>query len=163
MWTRLICNCNKSTCNGLCGLFWKSPWLCFKRLNHVDWILNQTFGRLFAVTVSFSLVRYSVTSSSICHYICLDKLEHFRAKTRKQVGRRQLENGSRNRNNIVSMTMLRHVNSVRKAGFRIYKSLSLWTRKSILCVSVISGLFFKEMYGLFVGTNKLSVITGCPY
>ena len=64
------------------------------------------------------------------------------------------------------------VNSTRKAGLTICKSLSHETRKSVRCpyerVSVISGLFFKETYELFVETNKtvryigVSVLSGCP-
>ena len=74
---------------------------------------------------------------------------------------------------ILSMTINSvHANSVCKAGLTIYKSFSLGTRKSVRCpylrVSVLSELFFKEMYEVFVEANKtvlntgVSVLSGVP-
>ena len=53
------------------GVIWKSPWLYFvlKLLvcgtAKLDWILDRTFERSFAVSDRFSRVSYSVTSSRI--------------------------------------------------------------------------------------------------
>ena len=60
-----------------------------------------------------------------------------------------------------------HVNSVGRAGLMIYTYESLSPGEaakrslSVLTGSILGGLFFEEMYELFVGTNKLSIISGC--
>ena len=64
------------------------------------------------------------------------------------------------------------INSVRKAGLTMYKSLSLGTQKSVRCpykrVSVISRLILEKIYELFIRTKetvrniRVSVLSGCP-
>ena len=89
------------------------------RLNQVDWILNKTFEWLFAVSVKFLPVRYSVTSSTICHYICPNKLQYFKAwknaKTSWPTPARQRKYSNR----VIQTVHNVHINRVRKAGLMI--------------------------------------------